>query len=117
MPIKTSRAVTDSAIRSYVFDLLNVANIEGFQKLNDRQYGLLVTDANNEQRYVRVGIIVSELRDGMTAQELMESEIQEYKEKQAKKAKKAAERAAKAERDKAEREKKAVEKAAKEKGE
>ena len=86
MPIKTSRAVTDSAIRSYVFDLLNVANIEGFQKINDRQYGLLVTDANDEQRYVRVGIIVSELRDGMTAQELMESEIQEYKEKQAKKA-------------------------------
>lgn len=117
MPIKTSRATTDAAIRSYVFDLLNLKNIEGFQPINARQYGLLVTDANDEQRYVRVGIIVAEPREDMTAQELMDSEVKEYNAKQAEKAKKAAERAAKAERDKAEREKKAAEKAAKEKGE
>ena len=112
MPIKTSRAVTDSAIRSYVFDLLKVAEIEGFQKINDRQYGLLVTDANDEQRYVRVGIIVAEPREDMTAQELMASEVNTYQAKQAEKAENAKERAAKAERDKAERQRKAAEKAA-----
>lgn len=112
MPIKTSRATTDAAIRSYVFDLLNLKNIEGFQPINARQYGLLVTDANNEQRYVRVGVIVAEPRADMTAQELMASEVNAYQSKQAEKAENAKERAAKAERDKAERQRKAAEKAA-----
>ena len=112
MPIKTSRATTDSAIRSYIFDTLGIANIEGFQKVNDRQYGIIIKDANDNDRYVRVGVIVAEEREDVTAQELMASEVNAYQAKQAEKAEKAKERAAKAERDKAERARKAAEKAA-----
>ena len=112
MPIKTSRATTDSAIRSYIFDLLNIQDIEGFQKVNDRQFGIILKDTNGNDRYVRVGVIVAEEREDVTAQELMASEVNTYQAKQAEKAEKAKERAAKAERDKAERARKAAEKAA-----
>ena len=101
---KISKAVVDSAIRSSVFSALNIANIEGYQKINDRQYGVIVTDENGVERYARIGVIVAEEREDCTAHELMESEIADYQEKQAKKAKQAAERQAKAERDRAKRE-------------
>ena len=105
MPLKISKAMVDSDIRTRIFDLLDVANIEGFQKINDRQVGCLVEDINGEQRYVRVGVIVAEQREDMTAAELMQSEVDKYNAAQEKKAAKAAERKAKAERDKAKREK------------
>lgn len=107
--MKISKAAIDSAIRSEIFsDLFRYAETEGYayayQKINDRQFGVLITDANGEQRYARIGVIVAEQRDDMTAAELMAAEIADYESKQAKKAERAAERKAKAERDKAKRE-------------
>ena len=110
MPLKLSKAMVDADIRTRIFDLLDIANVEGFQKINDRQFGCLVEDINGEQRYVRVGIIVAEQREDMTAEELMQSEVDKYNAAQEKKAAKAAERKAKAERDKAKREAAAKEK-------
>lgn len=104
--MKISKAVVDSTIRTAIFNTLNVANIEGFYKINDRQYGVIVEDVNGTRRYARVGVIVAEEREDCTADELMASEIADYEDKQAKKAAKAAERAEKAARDKKLREEK-----------
>ena len=97
---KISKAVVDSSIRSSIFTALNVANIDGYHKINDRQYGTLITDENGVERYARIGVIVAEEREDMTARELMDSEIAAYEAAQAKKAAKAAERAEKAAKDK-----------------
>ena len=114
--MKISKAVVDSAIRSAIFSALNVADIEGFHKINDRQYGCIVEDVNGTRRYARVGVIVAEEREDCTADELMASEIAEYEAKQVAKAEKAAARAEKAKKDKERREKeKAEREAAKEK--
>ena len=104
--MKISKAIVDSNIRTAIFKALNVANIEGFQKINDRQYGCIVEDVNGERRYARVGVIVAEQREDCTADELMAAEIADYKAKQAAKAEKAAARAEKAARDKKLREEK-----------
>ena len=102
--MRISKAIVDSNIRTAIFSALNVANIEGFHKINDRQYGCIVEDVNGERRYARVGVIVAEQREDVTADELMASEIADYNAKQEAKAKRAEERKAKAERDKAKRE-------------
>ena len=102
--MKISKAIVESNIRTAIFNALNVANIEGFHKINDRQYGCIVEDINGERRYVRIGAIVAEQREDCTADELMAAEIADYNAKQAKKAERAAERQAKAERDRAKRE-------------
>lgn len=102
--MKISKAIVDSNIRTAIFKALNVANIEGFHKINDRQYGCIVEDVNGERRYVRIGAIVAEQREDVTADELMASEIADYEDKQAKKAERAAARAEKAAKDKAKRE-------------
>lgn len=102
--MKNTKAIVDSAIRSNIFNTLNIANIDGFQKVNDRQYGVIITDINGEQRYARIGVIVAEQREDMTAQELMESEIADYNAKQAAKAERTAARAEKAAKDKVKRE-------------
>lgn len=108
--MKISNAIVNNAIRNDIFSMLNIANIEGFQKINDRQFGILITDKNGEQRYARVGVIVAEQREDVTAAELMQSEINTYNAKQAEKAEKARERAEKAKRDKERREKEKKEK-------
>lgn len=110
--MKISKAIVDSNIRTAIFSALNVANIEGFHKINDRQYGCIVEDVNGERRYARVGVIVAEPREDCTADELMAAEIADYEAKQAAKAEKAKARAEKAAKDKAKRE---AEKAKKEK--
>ena len=102
--MKISKAIVDSNIRTAIFKALNVANIEGFHKINDRQYGCIVEDVNGERRYARVGVIVAEQREDVTADELMASEIADYENKHAKKAERAAARAEKAAKDKAKRE-------------
>ena len=112
MAIKSTKTVTDEALREEVFNKLNISNIEDFQRVNARQYGILLTDLNGVERYVRIGAIVAEERADVTARELMEKEISDYNAKQAVKAQKAAERAEKAARDKAEREAKKKEKEA-----
>lgn len=101
---KISKAIVDANIRTAIFNSLDISNIEGFHKVNDRQFGCIIEDANGDRRYARVGVIVAALRDDYTADELMASEIAEYEAKQVKKAEQAAERKAKAERDKAKRE-------------
>ena len=114
---KISNALVNANIRTAIFSTLNVANIEGFHKINDRQYGCIIEDDNGNRRYARVGVIVAEEREDCTADELMAAEIADYEDKQAKKAAKAAERAEKAAKDKAKREKAKAEKEAKEKEE
>lgn len=103
--MKISKAIVDSNIRTAIFNALNVANIEGFHKINDRQYGCIVEDANGERRYARVGVIVAEQREDCTADELMAAEIADYESKQAAKAERAAARAEKAKKDAERREK------------
>ena len=98
-----SKNLVDANLRSIVFAELDIEN-GNFIKINDRQYGIILTDKNGAERYCRVGVIVAEEREDMTARELMQKEIDEYNEKQAKKAEKAAARAKKAEEDKKRRE-------------
>ena len=105
---KISKNVVDADLRSRIFEELDIDD-GNFVKINDRQYGVILTDKNGVERYCRVGVIVAEEREDMTARELMEQEIATYNEKQASKAAKAAERAKKAEADKARREAKAKE--------
>ena len=106
-----SKSVVDSELRARIFDnLFNDGEAVEYRRINDRQYGAILTDKNGVERYVRLGVIVAEEREDMTAQELMASEIQTYNEKQAAKAEKAAKRAEKAAKDKAKREEKESEK-------
>lgn len=111
---KVTKNIVDADLRNRVFNELNV---DKFIKINDRQYGILLTDLNGVERYVRLGAIVAEERADMTACELMASEITDYQEKQAKAAADKAKREAKAEADKAKREAKAKAKAEKEQAE
>lgn len=115
---KISKTVVDADLRARVFDSVGFTDnnppIEfefSLTKINDRQYGTLLTDLNGVERYVRIGAIVAEERADMTARELMQSEINAYEITQANKAEKARERAEKAAADKARREAKAKEKA------
>ena len=110
---KISKTVVDADLRAQIFECLfetcNPADY-GFDKINDRQMGVILVDKNGVERYCRVGVIVAEEREDLTARELMKKEIDEYNAKQAEKAEKAAKRAEKAEADKARREAKAKEK-------
>lgn len=107
---KVTKNIVDKDLRDKVFsgllepdpDMLN-----SMIKINDRQYGILLTDLNGVQRYVRIGAIVAEERDDMTAEELMQSEINAYLTKQAEKEANAKTRAEKAKKDKERREKEA----------
>lgn len=103
---KVSKSEVDKRLREGIFfDIFqNDCGMYEYQKINDRQYGVLLTDANGEQRYVRIGAIVAEIREDMTAQELMQSEIDTYTAKQAEKAEKAKAKAEKIAKDKAKRE-------------
>jgi DNA-directed RNA polymerase delta subunit len=106
---KVSKAEVDKNLREFVFNTLfndTVVAETGveFTKINDRQYGILLTDLNGEQRYIRIGAIVAELRDDMTAEELMQSEIDAYTAKQDAKAEKEKKKAEKIAKDKAKRE-------------
>lgn len=114
---KISKNIVDADLRNRIFSHLDIANAYTedslFYKINDRQYGVILTDKNGVERYCRVGVIVAEEREDMTARELMQSEIDAYNEKQASKAEKAKAKEAKIARDKKARE----EKAKKEEGE
>lgn len=108
---KISKTVVDADLRNRIFSHLDIANAYTedslFYKINDRQYGVILTDKNGVERYCRVGVIVAEEREDMTARELMQSEIDAYNEKQASKAEKAKAKEAKIARDKKAREEKA----------
>jgi topoisomerase IA-like protein len=98
--------MVDKDLRDRVFaDIFNVDwDSSNYVKINDRQYGVLLTDLNGEQRYVRIGAIVAELREDMTAEELMVAECEAYNAKQEAKAEKAKAKEAKIAKDKAKRE-------------
>lgn len=106
---KISKTAVDADLRARVFSHLNIAEAYTeeslFCKINDRQYGVILTDLNGVKRYVRIGAIVAEEREDMTAEELMQKEIDEYNAKQADKEEKAKARAEKAKKDKERREK------------
>lgn len=101
---KVTKAIVDKNLRDLVFDdLMNLRNGIDFHKINDRQWGALMTDLNGNIRYVRVGVIVAEEREDMTAEELMDTEIEAYNAKQAEKEEKAKAKAEKIAKDKARR--------------
>lgn len=104
---KVSKAIVDKDLRDAVFTGL----LEGdeifmgkIHKINDRQMGVLLTDLNGETRYIRIGAIVAEMREDMTAEELMQSEIAAYEAKVAEKTEKEKKKADKIAADKAKRE-------------
>ena len=105
---KVTKNIVDRQLREAVFEAILTNEIQNFVKVNDRQYGVLITDLNGVQRYVRIGAIVAEERDDMTAEELMQSEINAYQAKQDAKAEKAKVKAEKITKDKAKREAKEV---------
>lgn len=105
-----TKNVVDADLRNRVFNaLFDDFENNFFTKINDRQYGCILTDKNGTKRYIRLGAIVAEEREDMSAEELMASEVAKYNEAQEKKAEKKRKSAEKAERDKARREKKAQE--------
>jgi hypothetical protein len=108
---KLTKTAVDKDLRDRVFlDIMGVDRPTiDYQKINDRQYGALMTDLNGHVRYVRIGVIVAEERDDMSAEDLMVTEIEAYQQKQAEKAEKAKKKEAKIARDKADREAKAKE--------
>lgn len=106
---KVTKAIVDKDLRERVFDDIFDTTTLDYAKINDRQYGILITDLNGETRYVRIGAIVAELREDMTAEELMQSEIDAYNAKQDAKAEKAKKKEEKIAKDKAKREAKANE--------
>lgn len=113
---KVTKNIVDKDLRDKAFGFLfSTGNAEQdaqlrhyFHKINDRQYGVLLTDLNGVQRYIRIGAIVAEEREDMTAEELMQSEINAYQAKQDSKAEKAKAKAEKIAKDKAKREAKEV---------
>lgn len=109
---KVTKTQNDKSLRDLVFSELFEGNDTqyDFVRINDRQYGVLMIDLNGHQRYVRIGAIVAEERDDMTAEELMASEIEEYEMKQKAKAEKAKAKEVKIAKDKARREKEKEEK-------
>ena len=112
MMAKVTKAIVDKDLRDRIFkDAIYADNDEvEWHKINDRQYGCILTDLNGETRYIRLGAIVAELREDMTAEELMQSEIDAYTAKQDAKAEKAKKKEEKVKADKAKREAKAEEK-------
>ena len=103
---KITKQVVDKALREGIFfDIFqNDCGMYSYTKINDRQYGTIRTDLNGEKRYCRIGVIVAELREDMTAEELMASEIEEYEMKQKSKEEKAKKKEVKIAQDKAKRE-------------
>ena len=107
---KVTKTQVDKQLRDCVFEMIFTNEIQNFVKINDRQMGVILTDLNGEKRYVRIGAIVAELREDMTAEELMNAEIEAYQNKQAEKEAKQAKKAEKIAQDKAKREKERMEK-------
>ena len=67
-----SKAIIDTDLRAQTFAKLDLSD---FSKVNDQTYGILLTDQNGVERYVRLRAVVAEVKDDMTAREYMESEV------------------------------------------
>lgn len=96
-----SKAIVDSDLRTQTFSKLDMTD---FSKVNDQTYGIILTDQNGVERYVRLRAVVAEIKDDMSAREYMESEIAAYEAKVRSKEEKKKEREEKAARDKKARE-------------
>ena len=103
---KVTKNIVDKHLRDMIFgDLIESADtLYPYERINDRQYGIILNDDNGVPRYCRIGVIVAEEREDMTAEELMKSEINAYQEKMNVKAEKAKAKAEKIANDKAKRE-------------
>lgn len=104
---KFNRATVDQGLRNMVMeDIFAFEDRMDFEyhPVNDRQYGVILTDLNGHRRYVRIGFIVAEEREDVTAEELMAQEIAAHQEKVAAREEKARAKAEKIARDKARRE-------------
>lgn len=109
---KVTKNIVDKALRDEIFYDIGLSENappigdfnNDYYKVNDRQYGVILKDLNGVQRYCRIGVIVAEEREDMTAEELMQSEINAYQAKQDAKAEKAKAKAEKIAKDKAKRE-------------
>lgn len=98
-----SKAIIDSDLRTQAFSKLDMSD---FSKVNDQTYGIILTDQNGVERYVRLRAVVAEIKDDMSAREYMDSEIAAYNEKVAAKEAKKKERTEKAKKDAEKRKKK-----------
>ena len=103
MAIAISKAIIDTDLRAQTFAKLDLSD---FTKVNDQTYGILLTDQNGAERYVRLRAVVAEVKDDMTASQYMENEIVAYNEKVAAKEAKKKERTEKAKKDAEKRKKK-----------
>lgn len=83
--MKYTKTVVDKQLREAVFEQIFTNEIQNFVKINDRQMGVIITDLNGHERYCRIGVIVAEERETVTAKELMTQEIATYEEHQEKK--------------------------------
>ena len=102
---KMTKTQIDKELRTRMLDsIYNAKDDLDFMPINERQLGLLLTDLNGHQRYVRIGVIVAEEREDMSAEELMALECEAFNQKQAEKAEKAKKKEAKIAKDKARRE-------------
>lgn len=98
-----SKAIVDSDLRTQAFSKIDMTD---FSKVNDQTYGIILTDQNGVERYVRLRAVVAEVKDDMTAREYMDSEIAAYEAKVRSKEEKKKERAEKAKKDAEKRKKK-----------
>jgi hypothetical protein len=75
-----TREQNEQDLRDRVKYMIKNGQISGGYDVTNRQLGLIMTDMNGHDRYVRVQIVVAEERDNMTPRELMQSEIDKYQE-------------------------------------
>jgi hypothetical protein len=111
MPLKHTMVENNADLRARVFEALNIENIEGFIKVNNCRYGIILKDLDGHDRYVQVNIKATKYDEGCTAQEQMEEEMGAYADQLAREAKRKEEKAKKVEEAKKKREKEKEEEA------
>ena len=74
-----TREQNEQNLRDRVKDMIKNGQFNGHDVTN-RQLGLIMTDMNGHDRYVRIQIVVTEERDNITPYELMQNEIDKYRE-------------------------------------
>lgn len=78
MPLKHTTPVLNADLRARVFNALNLDNIEGFVKINNCRYGIIMTDLDGNERYVQVNIKATKFDEDVPAQDMMQKELDEY---------------------------------------
>lgn len=78
MPLKHTTPVLNADLRARVFETLNIENLEGFVKINNCRYGILLTDLDGNERYVQVNIKVTNFDETKPAETTMAEEMEKY---------------------------------------